>query len=343
MNIAWIHWNPKREIFVLPFFDRPVVWYGVFFALGFLVGLSIWKRIMLHFFLKHDPYLYVEELIDKKALREWAYRNQLIPKGNMHPESLLEVINHWISLKEKRRLILDKVLGKKSIISLSKKISKLEEKILWVSVLSVFVGSRIFHVIFYNWHAFMQDPASIFRIWDGGLASHGGGVAMLIGFFFLHRSLKKNYAKVSFLSLLDTVVVPIAWLAFCIRVGNFTNQEIVGLPSNLPWAVVFEAPFDGSLPLPRHPVQLYEAFTYLLLGIILCIVWFKSSDLKPGRLMGVFITGVFVSRFFLEFFKLPQSQLISDHSGLLMGQWLSIPFIILGLILCFISKKSVLK
>jgi phosphatidylglycerol---prolipoprotein diacylglyceryl transferase len=141
------------------------------------------------------------------------------------------------------------------------------------------------------------------------------------------------------------VAIPTAFVACCIRIGNFFNQEILGTITSVPWAVVFGDPFDGSTPAPRHPVQLYEAICYLLTCFILLALWkLKRNKLRPGALVGLFFILIFGSRFIIEFWKQPQGMMI-DESYLQTGQYLSIPFIVAGFWLfvrgcCPISSRS---
>jgi prolipoprotein diacylglyceryltransferase len=137
-------------------------------------------------------------------------------------------------------------------------------------------------------------------------------------------------------------VIPSAFLAAMIRLGNFINQEIVGRPSTLPWAVIFAHPADGSEALARHPVQLYEAIFYFAVFLLTIFSWKKFFALiHPGRLLGSFLIVVFAFRFFVEFCKVEQSYYLMQASFLTMGQYLSLPFIALGMYLLFRQRKKV--
>ena len=160
-----------------------------------------------------------------------------------------------------------------------------------------------------------------------------GAIGIFIALYFLYRSYDKKY---SYLRLLDLVVVPTAFVAVCIRAGNFINQEILGTVSRVPWAVIFAHPADGSLPIPRHPVQLYEAGFYLLTFAVLMLLW-KKWCRKDGKIAGLFFVLIFGFRFFVEFFKVEQSSYV--HTTLTMGQYLSIPLIALGCFLLWIKRK----
>jgi prolipoprotein diacylglyceryl transferase len=196
-------------------------------------------------------------------------------------------------------------------------------------VLGTVIGARLFDLIFYdNWHQIAKYPWSIIKVWEGGLASHGGVVGIVIALVWF----QKRHRFCSFLHLLDLLVVPAGLVAFFIRIGNFVNQEILGKPTNVLWAVVFEHPANGSLPVARHPVQLYEAFFYLVVFGALFLLRNRLKNWKEGRVCGLFLALVFGVRFFIEFFKEEQSvHLISSY--LTMGQWLSIPLVLSGLFL----------
>lgn len=208
---------------------------------------------------------------------------------------------------------------------------KIADQLTYYVILGTLIGARLFDVLFYeNWNGIFQDPWSIFKVWEGGLASHGGVLGILIALILF----QKRHRFCSWLHLLDLLVLPAGVVAFFIRIGNFINQEILGKPTELPWAVVFGHPADGSFPMPRHPVQLYEAFYYL--GVFGAL-WFlrkRWSSWKEGKLAGLFLVVIFTFRFLIEFLKEEQSWWIA-HGPITMGQLLSIPFILVGLFLYF--------
>jgi phosphatidylglycerol:prolipoprotein diacylglycerol transferase len=281
-NLAWLYWDPPRFIFTIPYIDRPVAWYGLWFVFGFIVG----------FFL-------------------------IIP---IFKRKLHETRN--ISDKEAKNLAVG-----------------LTDKLTWSVIIGTIVGARLGHVIFYDWPRYQDNLLDIFKIWEGGLASHGGTIGVMIATYFYLRSIRPRFPEFTYIFLLDSLAVPTAFVATCIRIGNFFNQEIYGPPTNLPWAVTFGHPYDGAAAIPRHPTQLYEAVVYFITFIILYTLWYKKSDkLKPGTLIGIFMILVFGSRFFLEFLK-PAQSLVIDESFLLAGQYLSIPFILLGFVLLLLPFK----
>lgn len=191
--------------------------------------------------------------------------------------------------------------------------------------IGVLVGARLGHCLFYDPGFYLSHPVEILKIWKGGLASHGGAIGILLaGYFFCRR--KKSY---SLLWMLDRGALSLPTAAFFVRIGNLFNSEIVGLETSVPWAFIFER-VDLQ---PRHPVQLYEALSYLgISGVILYgyLNWVKRMG--EGYLIGMFLVIMFVTRFCLEFFKTRQASYESDF-WLSVGQWLSVPFILAGIVL----------
>lgn len=213
------------------------------------------------------------------------------------------------------------------------------DRLTWFVVGGTIVGARLGHVFFYEWSLYRKNPIEIFAIWKGGLASHGGVVGILIALYFYQRLIRKDFPEFNYLAILDAIVIPSALTGCFIRIGNFWNQEILGTQTLVPWAIVFGDPMDGSAPVPRHPVQLYEAAAYLLCFVFLVYLWrYRNATQFPGRLSGWFFIIMFSARFFLEFFKTSQSDLI-DESFVQMGQYLSIPVVLLGMALLRYSYK----
>jgi phosphatidylglycerol:prolipoprotein diacylglycerol transferase len=187
------------------------------------------------------------------------------------------------------------------------------------------LGARLGHVLFYDPQYYLAHPLDIVKVWEGGLASHGGAAGILIALLLYTR----RPGRPSYLWLLDRVAIPTAFGGFFIRVGNFFNSEIVGTPTSGWWAVVF----DRVDPVPRHPVQLYEALAYLLVFVVLALVYVRKANAeRHGLLLGLFFTLVFSARFLLEFVKTPQAA-YEAGLALTVGQMLSIPFILVGIAL----------
>ena len=218
--------------------------------------------------------------------------------------------------------------------------SQLADRLTWFALIGGIIGARLGHVFLYEWPYYSSHLLAIFKIWEGGLASHGGAVGVVVGLLFFRWSLQKRYPYLSLVAILDTLAVPIPLVGAFIRVGNFINQEIIGTHSTLPWAVVFVHPVDGGGIYSRHPVQLYEALAYLAIFALLFTLWaFKKEQLRRGILSGLFFLLVFGVRFFLEYVK-DQRGYVFNESYLLTGQILSVPFILLGFWLLFYGRQA---
>lgn len=202
------------------------------------------------------------------------------------------------------------------------------EKLFFVVFIATIVGARLGHVFFYAWDYYSQHLGEIFMIWKGGLASHGGSIAIMIAVYY-HA---KRTTGRSYLWTMDRLMVPVAVVASLIRFGNLMNSEIYGVETSLPWGVIFE--LRGET-VPKHPTQLYEALAYLITFFILR-AFYKRSDYKDraGFLLGTLFVSVFGSRFFIEFVKEDQE---AFEAGMMlnMGQWLSIPFVLGGIFLIY--------
>lgn len=240
--------------------------------------------------------------------------------------------------------LIKRVLNEKKLIHV--KAQEIAEKITLYVALGALIGARLGDVLFYqDWHQIVMDPVSIIEFWNGGLASHGGAVGILIALWFLQRNLNKKYSWLTWKVLFDLIVIPTALAASCIRIGNFINQEILGTPTAISWGVVFGHPADRSPSMPRHPVQLYEAVFYFIIFVILWRLWNARKLWHfPGLTAGLFLTFVFIFRFIVEFFKEEQSFWLA-HSGLFlkMGQLLSFPLIFFGIFLIYSAAKNKFK
>jgi len=209
----------------------------------------------------------------------------------------------------------------------------------WLDQLSVYMlvgtvlGARLGHVFFYQPDYYLLHPIEILQVWKGGLASHGAAIGILIALYLYSKKTKTEY-----LWILDRIVIVVALGGFLVRMGNLMNSEIVGRVTDVPWGFVFtnEIPFLG--PEPRHPSQLYEGLSYLILFLILITLFFKTSiEKNRGKIFGIFLVGLFSVRLVIEFYK--DVQVDFEQNMLLnMGQILSIPFILVGLF--FIFKPS---
>jgi prolipoprotein diacylglyceryl transferase len=203
-------------------------------------------------------------------------------------------------------------------------VEDLDDLFIYVFV-GTLAGARLGHCLFYDPAFYLSHPFEILKVWNGGLASHGGYIGVLIaGYYFAKR--KQGYSA---LWLLDRGAFPLAMIAVIIRIGNLFNSEIVGIETTVPWAFIFER-IDR---LPRHPVQLYEALSYLAVSGVMLFGYLKwTNRMANGFLIGMFMLLMSVARFFLEFVKIRQAS-YGFESALSVGQWLSIPFILAGLFL----------
>ncbi len=192
--------------------------------------------------------------------------------------------------------------------------------------IGVVAGARLGHCLFYGPEYYLTHPLEILKVWEGGLASHGAAAGILIALMlFLKRTKGMTFFWVS-----DRVSVVIPLAAIFVRLGNFMNSEILGLPASVPWAVVFER-VDS---IPRHPVQLYEALSYAVIFSLMFVAYKRNWSQRPGRLTGSMLSMLFGMRFILEFFKTGQSSL-DPSLPITMGQVLSIPLVTFGLWLLF--------
>lgn len=264
MLLDYVTWTVSPNLIDGPV---PVRWYGLMFAIGFLIGYEVVSRIFKH---------------------EGA------------PERWLGTLFIYV-------------------------------------VVATVVGARLGHVLFYDWSYYSHHLSEIPKVWEGGLASHGGTAGILLAVWLFSRWVTKR----PMLWTLDRLVVPVGLVAALIRLGNLMNHEIYGGPTDLPWAFSFVENVGqwmrGANPVftaPSHPTQLYEALCYLLtFGVCLWLYWRRNAQEREGLIFGVFMLGIFVPRFLIEFVKNVQEPWelgLRQACGLDQGQLLSIPFIVLG-------------
>lgn len=257
--LDFITWNVNPEIFSG---FVTVRWYGLMFAIGFLVGYELVARMFKH---------------------EGA------------PERWLGILLIYV-------------------------------------VVATIVGARLGHVFFYEWDVYRLDPIRILYIWEGGLASHGGTVAIILAVILFSIFVTKKSPLWTF----DRLVIAIALVGGLIRLGNLFNSEIFGTATDLPWGFMFVRSrewhelYEGQAV---HPTQIYEALCYFaLFGLLMWKYWKKNAEARPGLILGVFFIGIFLPRFLIEFIK--NDQVAREATMTLnIGQQLSIPFILLGVFL----------
>jgi phosphatidylglycerol---prolipoprotein diacylglyceryl transferase len=203
-------------------------------------------------------------------------------------------------------------------------------------VLATVIGARLGHCLFYDPVHYLSNPFEMIKVWEGGLASHGAGFGILIALWLYVR----KYKDIKYMWILDRVAVVIPMAAIFVRLGNFFNSEIVGIPSDLPWAVLFVNDKSHIPLVARHPSQLYEALAYLITFIVVFFTYKKYKEATPnGRIMGLMLVLLFTARFLIEFLKENQSSF--EHGMALdMGQFLSIPFVLVGLYFFIKSFKE---
>ncbi len=207
--------------------------------------------------------------------------------------------------------------------------------------LGVILGGRLGYAMFYDqslWTGFSGDGFvtwKLLRLWDGGMSFHGGLAGVTLAMAYVAWRDKLNFIRV-----VDYVSVGVPMGMLLGRLANFVNGELWGRVSDVPWAMVFPRAGD----LPRHPSQLYQAGLegLAMLVIMLALFWFTRARYRPGLLAGVFTTGMGVSRFVNEFFREPDQQLadFAARTGLSMGQWLTIPLILTGLIVVLYALRK---
>jgi prolipoprotein diacylglyceryl transferase len=214
-------------------------------------------------------------------------------------------------------------------------------------VIGLIIGARIGHCLFYDPIHYLTHPLEMLKIWEGGLASHGGAIGIIIGAWLYSKKINK-----SILWTLDRVVVAAGLTGALIRVGNLMNSEIYGKITTLPWGFEFVTDpmwskplsMGGSGALPCHPTQIYEAIIYFAIFVVAMYMYWKTTAKdKQGLIFGVSIAAIFLARFFLEYLKNVQEPFelqMRAAVGVDMGQLLSIPFIIWGTWLTYRGMKN---
>lgn len=206
-------------------------------------------------------------------------------------------------------------------------------------LIATVVGARLGHVLFYQPDYYFSNPMEILQVWQGGLASHGAAVGIVLGLYIFSKREKRDYLWTT-----DRIAIIVALSGFLIRTGNLMNSEIYGHITDVPWGFLFVKDYPAGAHVdPRHPTQIYEALGYLLSFFYLIKYYYKHNG-KPakGYLTGMFFILIFGIRFFVEFLK--ENQVGFEDSMMLnMGQLLSIPLVMIGLGLVFYSKKPLVE
>lgn len=201
---------------------------------------------------------------------------------------------------------------------------KLFDSIFWFGTIGTILGARLGHCLFYDPVHYLSNPIEILYLRQGGMASHGAAIGTMTGVWLFTRKY-----KMSFIWALDRLGLASALGGAAVRLGNLMNSEIYGLPTELPWGFIFVR--DGQT-IPMHPTQLYEAICYAALFAILYRQYFKTQIgfTRPGVMFGTTMIGMFATRFLIEFVKNPQVA-FEQNMSLSMGQWLSVPFTLIGI------------
>lgn len=210
---------------------------------------------------------------------------------------------------------------------------KMFDSIFWYGTLSTIIGARLGHCLFYDFDNCLANPLQILNLRQGGLASHGAAVGLLVGLWLFSR---KN--KMPYVWSLDRIMVPVAIGGAAVRIGNLMNSEIYGTATDAPWGFIFTRVGET---IPKHPTQIYEALCYIAIFFVLIWLYFGRDMARkhPGFMFGVGLIGIFVSRFFIEYIKNPQEE-FETSMALHMGQWLSVPFVILGMVMIVLSLRK---
>ena len=198
-------------------------------------------------------------------------------------------------------------------------------------IIGTVLGARLGHCFFYDPAYYLAHPLDILKVYEGGLASHGGAIGILTGMYLYTRKTKESW-----LWVFDKIVVVVPLAGALIRFGNLMNSEIIGKPTDVPWAFIFES-VDN---IPRHPAQLYEGLFCVVLFFVMYYLWKnKRHQFGPGFMFGCFCVVLFTERFIDEFFKENQ-ELFENSMALNMGQILSIPFVLIGIYMMWNANKK---
>tara|TARA_X000000368_G_C22852706_1_gene632854 strand:+ start:65 stop:835 length:771 start_codon:yes stop_codon:yes gene_type:complete len=236
----------------------------------------------------------------------------------------------WYSLSYIIGILLGWVLCKKIFIKDPKVNKKFDDYINYL-IVGIIIGGRFGYVIFYNFNYYFQNFLDIFKIWEGGMSFHGGLIGIIFASIFFAKKHNQNYFLYTDLVAL---VAPIG--IFFGRLANFINSELYGIPTKVPWAVIFPQVDSFS----RHPSQLYEA---LLEGVLLflILIYFRKKFLnKPGLISGLFLIFYSIFRFFAEFYRVPDEQLGYIFLNFSMGQIISLIFMLTGVLLFYFKYEN---
>ncbi|HKM92290.1 MAG TPA: prolipoprotein diacylglyceryl transferase [Prolixibacteraceae bacterium] len=253
---------------------------------------------------------------------------------NFNPEifSLGILSVRWYGLMFAISFILGYKIVEKQFKYEKENINWLDNLLMYI-VIGTIVGARLGHVFFYAWDYYSQHLFEIIMVWKGGLASHGGTIGVFIALWLFSR----KFTKRNVFWIIDRVVIPTALAAMFIRLGNLFNSEIYGIQTSLPWGFIFER--NGET-VAKHPTQIYEALAYLITFFTVNKLYWKTDiKSKVGAISGIFFIMIFAARFFIEFIK-EEQEAFETSMTLNMGQWLSIPFVLGGVLLIYFAYRK---
>ena len=265
--LQYVIWDVNPEIFHIGAFS--VRWYGLLFALGFLIGMQIMT------------YIFKQE---------------------------------------------------------NKPVSDTDSLLIYMVVATI-LGARFGHFLFYEPEVLFKNPLEVILPPFAGLASHGAIISIMLALWLYSRRKESRVTGQSFLWVADRIVILVALAGACIRFGNLMNSEIVGRPTDVPWAFVFMNNTEYA-KIPRHPAQLYESLSCLVLFFFLMWFWNRRKAQTPrGTMLGIFLIWVFTLRFFYEYLKEDQ---VAKEAGMYLniGQQLSIPAVLIGLFFLIRSYRA---
>ena len=203
--------------------------------------------------------------------------------------------------------------------------------LIFFAALGVIIGGRLGYMLFYNTQQLISHPLDLFKLWEGGMSFHGGLLGVVIGLLYFTHKVKKPFWEVA------DFIIPLVPLGLAAgRAGNFINGELWGRVTDVPWAMVF----PQVDPQPRHPSQLYE-FSLEGIGLFILVWWYAAKPRPPGCVSAIFLMGYAISRLIIECFREPDAQLgFMAFNWLTMGQLLSIPMLLVGLLLWWVKRNE---
>lgn len=315
-------WNADPVAFSIGPFELPfplAVWGLVLAVIAFFWGFSRMVPKDTDRDEKEEPPVWKVFALAAGALIGGQLLFLILPSPTI--EQIGPIAPRWYGFLFMSSFVVGFILMRSMYLSAGRTMEELDKLLLYVLIATI-IGARLGHVIFYDLGYYLRNPSQIIAIWQGGLASHGAAIGIILAMYLYI----KKVPKMSFLWLADRVVIVVAIAGAFIRTGNFINSEIIGRPTDLPWAIVFQQ-VDM---IPRHPTMLYEALLCIVIFVILWMMYrFYKQQPPEGSIFGTFLIALFGGRFILEFTKVNQAAFASDWA-INMGQWLSVPLVAIG-------------